>query len=35
MTTTTPTTERPLDERRYERFKPDIAGRPQLIKGNS
>ena len=25
----------PLDDRRYERFNPDIAGRPQLIKGNS
>jgi arylsulfatase A-like enzyme len=25
----------PLDDRRYERFNPDIAGRPQLIKGNT
>ena len=25
----------PLDDRPYERFNPDIAGRPQLIKGNS
>ncbi len=25
----------PLDDRRYERFNADIAGRPQLIKGNS
>jgi arylsulfatase len=25
----------PLDDRRYERFNPDIAGRPQLITGNS
>ena len=24
----------PLDDRRYERFNADIAGRPQLIKGN-
>jgi len=24
----------PLDDRRVERFNPDIAGRPQLIKGN-
>ncbi len=25
----------PLDDRSYERINPDIAGRPQLIKGNS
>ncbi|MCC7163936.1 MAG: arylsulfatase [Anaerolineae bacterium] len=25
----------PLDDRRFERLNPDIAGRPQLIKGNS
>jgi arylsulfatase len=25
----------PLDDRRVERFDPDLAGRPQLIKGNS
>jgi arylsulfatase A-like enzyme len=25
----------PLDDRRYERINPDIAGRPQLITGNS
>jgi arylsulfatase A-like enzyme len=25
----------PLDDRRYERFNADLAGRPQLIKGNS
>jgi len=25
----------PLDDRTFERFSPDIAGRPQLIKGNS
>ena len=25
----------PLDDRRVERFNPDIAGRPQLIKGNT
>jgi len=25
----------PLDDRRIERFNPDIAGRPQLIRGNS
>ena len=25
----------PLDDRRAERFNPDIAGRPQLITGNS
>ena len=25
----------PLDDRRFERFNADIAGRPQLIKGNS
>jgi arylsulfatase len=25
----------PLDDRRFERFNPDIAGRPQLIKGNT
>ena len=25
----------PLDDRSYERFNPDMAGRPQLIKGNS
>jgi arylsulfatase A-like enzyme len=25
----------PLDDRRVERFNPDLAGRPQLIKGNS
>jgi arylsulfatase len=25
----------PLDNRRAERFNPDLAGRPQLIKGNS
>ncbi len=24
----------PLDDRRIERFNPDLAGRPQLIKGN-
>ena len=25
----------PLDDRRVERFNPDLAGRPQLIQGNS
>ena len=25
----------PLDDRRFERFNPDIAGRPQLVKGKS
>jgi arylsulfatase A-like enzyme len=25
----------PLDDRRFERFNPDIAGRPQLIKGST
>jgi arylsulfatase len=25
----------PLDDRRIERFNPDMAGRPQLVKGNS
>jgi arylsulfatase A-like enzyme len=25
----------PLDDRRFERLNPDIAGRPQLIRGNS
>ncbi len=25
----------PLDDRRFERFNPDLAGRPQLVKGNS
>ncbi len=25
----------PLDDRTFERFNPDLAGRPQLIKGNS
>jgi arylsulfatase len=25
----------PLDDRRYERFNADLAGRPQLIKGNT
>jgi arylsulfatase A-like enzyme len=25
----------PLDDRRFERFNADIAGRPQLVKGNS
>jgi len=25
----------PLDDRRVERFNPDMAGRPQLVKGNS
>ena len=25
----------PLDDRTFERFDPDLAGRPQLIKGNS
>jgi arylsulfatase A-like enzyme len=25
----------PLDDRRFERINPDIAGRPQLIRGNS
>ncbi len=25
----------PLDDRRVERFNPDLAGRPQLIKGNT
>jgi arylsulfatase len=25
----------PLDDRSFERFNPDLAGRPQLIKGNS
>jgi arylsulfatase A-like enzyme len=25
----------PLDDRSFERFNPDIAGRPQLIKGNT
>jgi len=25
----------PLDDRRFERFNPDIAGRPQLIRGHS
>ena len=24
----------PLDDRRAERFNPDLAGRPQLIRGN-
>jgi arylsulfatase A-like enzyme len=24
----------PLDDRRFERFNPDLAGRPQLIRGN-
>ena len=25
----------PLDDRRFERFNPDLAGRPQLVHGNS
>ncbi len=25
----------PLDDRRYERFNPDLAGRPQLVRGTS
>ncbi len=25
----------PLDDRRFERFNPEMAGRPQLVKGNS
>ncbi|HKY24104.1 MAG TPA: arylsulfatase [Gaiella sp.] len=25
----------PLDDRRFERFNPDLAGRPQLVKGTS
>ena len=25
----------PLDDRRVERFNPDLAGRPMLVKGNS
>jgi arylsulfatase len=25
----------PLDDRRFERFNPDIAGRPQLVRGRS
>ena len=25
----------PLDDRTFERFNPDLAGRPQLIKGNT
>ena len=25
----------PLDDRRFERFNADLAGRPQLIRGNS
>ena len=25
----------PLDDRRFERFNPDLAGRPQLIRGSS
>ena len=25
----------PLDDRRFERFNPDLAGRPQLVKGNT
>jgi arylsulfatase len=25
----------PLDDRRYERFNPDLAGRPQLIRGDT
>jgi hypothetical protein len=25
----------PLDDRRYERFNSDLAGRPQLVKGNT
>ena len=25
----------PLDDRRFERFNAEMAGRPQLIKGNS
>ena len=25
----------PLDDRRFERFNPDLAGRPQLVQGNS
>ena len=25
----------PLDDRSFERINPDIAGRPQLIRGNS
>ena len=24
----------PLDDRRFERFNPDLAGRPQLVRGN-
>ena len=29
------TTCSPLDDRRIERFNPDLAGRPQLVRGNS
>jgi hypothetical protein len=25
----------PLDDRRFERFNADLAGRPQLVRGNS
>ena len=25
----------PLDDRRVERFNPELAGRPQLIRGNT
>ncbi|HET6752918.1 MAG TPA: arylsulfatase [Jiangellaceae bacterium] len=25
----------PLDDRRFERFNPDLAGRPQLVRGNT
>ena len=25
----------PLDDRRIERFNPDLAGRPQLVRGSS
>ena len=25
----------PLDDRRFERFNPDLAGRPELVKGNT
>ena len=25
----------PLDDRRFERFNPDLAGRPQLVRGTS
>ena len=25
----------PLDDRKFERFNPDLAGRPQLVKGNT